>query len=686
MKGRTQNHIRTPSRVLLILTLLVGSAGALAILVPARQAMASEDALGRFEQRRHYRSALNHLHAGRMTSFRRERALLLDYPLLPYLDYAAMARRLSRVTPREVAEFRATWQEQSPVADRLHDAWLRNLARRGEWQTYREHYEPSADPELACLNLLALYHTGDTEHALEQVKDLWLVGYSQPKACDPLFETWVDAGYLDDDLVWQRVGLALEGRKTTLARYLVRFLEPRTQGLAHTFLRVHRSPEVLRRTRDYRADTPRIRQIVAHGLRRLASRDAALAGRLWEYYRPRLAFTAQTASEIEERILVQSARQDALDPDEALELLEGDESPTRAVTEAFARHAIRHQDWPAAQRWLNALPKSLQGRPRWQYWQARAEQGMNHRSGASMLDLNGWPPEAGVEVDLVPPTPPIPESEQALRDLATDRSYYGYMAADYLNLPPRLEHEEPALDPTLVRSVEQEPGLQRALELFVMGDLSNARREWRFATRGMTREEVLAAGQAANLWGWHRRAIQSSIDAAEWDRLNLRFPVAYPELMLVQAKVADLDPGWLYGIARQESAFMPDARSSAGALGLLQVMPRTARITARKYGIPYKQSRELLDPAKNVRIGGTYLGEMLERFDRNRVLATAAYNAGPNRVERWRDALAPSPADIWIESIPLRETRGYVQNVLVFAYIYGERLGLDPMFLLDHER
>jgi soluble lytic murein transglycosylase len=131
---------------------------------------------------------------------------------------------------------------------------------------------------------------------------------------------------------------------------------------------------------------------------------------------------------------------------------------------------------------------------------------------------------------------------------------------------------------------------------------------------------------------------------------------------------------------------MPDARSSAGALGLLQVMPRTARITARKYGIRYKQSRDLLDPAKNVRIGSIYLGEMLERFDRNRVLASAAYNAGPNRVERWLKTIPANPADIWIESIPLRETRNYVQNVLVFAYIYGERLGLDPMFLQDHER
>lgn len=669
---------------------LLASALALMIVVPTPTALGADSAhresQSRFEQRRHYRSALNHLRAGRTTSFRREREKVLDYPLLPYLDYAEMVRRLSQLKPAEVREFRATWQEQSPVADRLYRAWLRNLSRHNQWQTYRDYYEPSGNAELACLNLRAIYRTGDKEEALEEVQDLWLVGHSQPKACDPLFDVWVAAGYLNDDVVWERIRLALEARKTTLARYLVRYMEPGTQGLAHAFVRVHRKPDALRTTRNYRADTPRNREVVAHGLKRLAVRDAPLARRLWEHYGPRLEFTPETAQAIEDRILIQSARQDTLDPEDVLALLEAPEPPAVEVSEALVRHAIRRQAWDAAQQWLKALPDAVEEQPRWQYWHARAEQSLSARQPGSAFDTHGWPPEAGVESDLMPPTPAVAPSERTMRVLAADRSYYGYMAADHLNLPPRLAAKELRLDPTLVRTVEQRPGLQRALELFVMGDLTNARREWRFTTRAMSPDALLAAGQAAMQWGWHRQAIQSTIDTAQWDQLDLRFPIAYPELILVQARAADVDPGWLYGIARQESAFMPDARSAAGALGLLQVMPRTARITARKYGIRYKQSRDLLDPATNVRIGSIYLGEMLERFDRNRVLASAAYNAGPNRVERWLKTVSANPADIWIESIPLRETRNYVQNVLVFAYIYGERLGLDPMFLLDHER
>ena len=688
MKGRLHN-VRAPRRVLTALTASVLSALALAVTTAIPAALATEDepSQSRFEQRRYYRSALNNLVAGRMKSFRRERAKVLDYPLLPYLDYAEKVRRLSRMQPQEVLEFRSTWQGESPVADRLYRAWLRNLARRGQWQTYRDHYEPVGSAELQCLNLRAIYRTGDQEEALEQVEKLWLVGRSQPKACDSLFDAWVAAGYLSDDVAWRRISLALEARKTTLARYLIRYLEPGSQSLAHRYLRVDRTPSALEATRDYRADTVRNRQTIAHGLKRLAARDVALAQRLWEHYGARLEFSSESAREISNRILVQRARQDTLDPKDALPLLAQGQSPALEVSRAFVRHAIRKQDWAAAQQWLNVLPDEVHDHPRWRYWRARADAGLRPRAAdIDSLHGEGWPPEAAAAADLIPPYVNRATSAQALRALATDRSFYGYLAADRLNLAPRLHHQELGLSAELVRAVEHYPGLQRALELFVMGDLTNARREWRFATRALSRQEILAAAQAATQWGWHRQAIQAAIATSHWDDLDLRFPVAYPELILVQARAADVDPGWLYAIARQESAFMPDARSSAGALGLLQVMPRTARITARKYGIPYKRSRELLDPATNVRIGSFYLGEMLERFDRNRVLASAAYNAGPQRVHRWLKDIPANPADIWIESIPLAETRNYVQNVMVFSYIYGVRLGLDPMFLHDRER
>lgn len=656
----------------------------LAIAATPTSARADDDQ-SRFEQRSHYRSALNDLQTGRISSFRHERARLRDYPLLPYLDYAEKARRLSRLRPKEVLAFRKAWRDKSPIAERLYRAWLRNLARRGEWRTYRDHYEHTDDDALECLYLRAMYATGDKEEALEQVEQLWLVGRSQPKECDPLFEAWVDGGYLSDALVWRRIGLALDGGKTTLARYLLRYLDPSSQRLGQSYLHVHRTPSALRNTHQFRADNSRNREIVAHGLRRLALQDASLARRLWKHYSARLAFSPETARALDDHILIQSARQDTIDPSLTASLLAAHERLSPAVSRALTRQAIRARDWSAVSQWLDVLPDDVQQDPRWQYWRARAEEGL-HPELADAVDADPWPPEAGAESDLTPAVPQTAASRQTFRTLASDRSFYGYMAADRLNLPPRLDDEQLDLDADLVHAVEQHPGLQRSLELFVMGDLTDARREWRFAVRSLSPQEVLAAGEAATQWGWHRQAIQSTIDASYRDDLDLRFPVAYPDLILVQARAADVDPGWLYGIARQESAFMPDARSSAGALGILQVMPHTARITARKYGIPYKQSRELLDPAKNLRIGSTYLGEMLERFDRNRVVASAAYNAGPNRVERWVQNLPPSPADVWIESIPFSETRNYVQNVLVYAYIYGVRLGLDPMFLHDNER
>ncbi len=203
---------------------------------------------------------------------------------------------------------------------------------------------------------------------------------------------------------------------------------------------------------------------------------------------------------------------------------------------------------------------------------------------------------------------------------------------------------------------------------------------------GLSDAELLALAEVGRRHGWYRMSIQATIDAEHWDQLDLRFPLAFADTMLGHAERRALQPSWLYAVARQESAFMPDGRSRAGALGVMQVMPSTARRTARRFGIPLSSSWQLLDPETNIAIGTSYLAQMYRRYDGNRVLASAAYNAGPARVDRWLERSAPTPVDVWIESIPFRETRAYVQNVLAYALIYAHRLGIEQPFLYDHER
>ena len=192
----------------------------------------------------------------------------------------------------------------------------------------------------------------------------------------------------------------------------------------------------------------------------------------------------------------------------------------------------------------------------------------------------------------------------------------------------------------------------------------------------MSPEELIAAASLAADWGWHYQAIFAMIGAEYWDDLQVRFPLAYAETLNKAATVNKLKPSLVFAIARQESAFGADVRSPAGAVGLMQLMPATARQTASRGGLSYQSSKDLLNPSANAALGTHYMGSLLQQFSDNRILAIAAYNAGPHRVQQWLKRL-PNEVDhdVFIESIPFKETRNYVQNVLAFAVIYGYRLG-----------
>jgi soluble lytic murein transglycosylase len=260
------------------------------------------------------------------------------------------------------------------------------------------------------------------------------------------------------------------------------------------------------------------------------------------------------------------------------------------------------------------------------------------------------------------------------------------MAADQLGRPYAMERAEADVSDAEIARLKAHPALRRAIELRAIGELPEGRRELYWLMDRLSDRELLVLAEYTRRIGWHRQSIQATIAAEHWDQIDLRFPLAYAETMIANARARDLPPHWLFAVARQESAFMRDARSGAGALGIMQLLPSTARLTARRAGIPFSSQWQLIDEETNIRIGSTYLSEMYERYDRNRILASAAYNAGPGRVDRWVRERDPRPADVFIESIPFRETRGYVQNILAFSLIYAMRLGEEQPFLYEHER
>lgn len=614
----------------------------------------------RAKQRKDYAAAKTALNRRQVKTYNTLVAALKDYPLLPYLEYQDIGNRLNSLPKADVAAFLSAYPD-SYLSDRLSHRWLRTLATRQKWQDYNTFYNPELnDPELACNSLRARLETGD-ETAYDDVAPLWNIAESQSKACDPVFTRWIAAGKLTPELLWERHSKALQAGNTSLASYLSRQMAEPQQKLAALFQDVRRNPGLLAQTTRFSTQSPEMQEIILYGLQRMALTDAPKALVLWQGYDAQQLFEDSKRLETQYHIATRLLRQD--NPEAAETLLSSISQITSTdLTEALIRDSLRKQDWEKAYTWLTRLPVDAQQTERWLYWRARIME---------ELDIK--------EVDG--------QSVQSLYNrVAATRSFYGFLSADKLGYEYRLVDKPMLISPELQHQVEQAPGIQRARELYILGDIYGASREWFHTTRRMKTEEIVAAGRLADRWGWHRQGIQAMIDAEYWDDLQVRFPLAYQEHVATAAKATSVNPLFLFAIARQESAFSPDARSSAGALGLMQLMPATALHTAKSTGIPYSSKHDLLKPEKNIALGSRYLNQLLNQFNGNRILAAAAYNAGPTRVKQWlsKDD-AKLPYDVWIETIPFHETRGYVQNVLSFSVIYGYRTGEKQPFITPLE-
>ncbi|MCY1398517.1 Soluble lytic murein transglycosylase [compost metagenome] len=272
------------------------------------------------------------------------------------------------------------------------------------------------------------------------------------------------------------------------------------------------------------------------------------------------------------------------------------------------------------------------------------------------------------------------------KNVARERDYYGFLAADRVQAPYQLTNKPLHLSQQTINKVRNTPGIRRALEFHARGQIVDGRREWYYVSRHFNRDEMVAQAKLAYDLRWYFPAIRTISQAKYWDDLDIRFPMAHRETLVREAKVRGLHSSWVFAITRQESAFMEDARSSVGAAGLMQLMPATAKETARKFDIPLASPRQVLDPDKNIQLGAAYLSQVHSQFNGNRVLASAAYNAGPGRVRQWLRGANHLSFDVWVESIPFDETRQYVQNVLSYSVIYGHKLNA-PQPLVDwHER
>ena len=582
----------------------------------------------------------------------RLRGVLGDYPLFPYIELARLRANLSRVATTEIETFLAR-HDGEPVTFRLEKQWLRQLARRRQWDKYLERYSGGDSVDLQCLHSRALLETGDEPGALAAAQRLWMAGKSRPKACDPVFEVWLESDRFSPSLAWERFALAMDSGSSRLARYLERFMNPDDRRLAVAWRTVHERPHVVG-TVKLAGEPSRVEAIFVHGLVRLAGRDPAAAVRALAKVEARFDLGPAARAAVARRIgLSFASRHDpqAIDWLWQVDAAYADDHVLRWRAAA----AVFHSKWERVLEATWSMSGEELERERWRYWRARA------------LEATGAAAEARAEFE----------------SLARERDYYGFLAADRVDAVYRFNHRPLVIAPTVMERVAAMPGTQRALEFLALDRRVSARREWHALIGGLGEDELQAASWIAGCREWHGRAILSIARTEERDDLELRFPVVYRDIVESASSRRGLSPAAVYALIRQESAFMPDARSPAGALGLMQIMPHTGRMLMRKAGRKLRRRSQLLSPSLNVDLGTRYIQSLLSKWGGSPVLATASYNAGPHRVRSWLPDKGEVEATVWIDNIPFTETRRYVRRYLAYSTIYQHRLGRQPIRLSE---
>lgn len=598
------------------------------------------------QQRKDYIAAKKALDTKQYKTFGKIANTLKDYPLYPYLRYNYILKRLWKVKDEEVVDFLRRYNDL-PVADYLRTSWLKLLAKRGHWQTFMDHYLPNSNVIMQCYHLQARMKTNNEIFFLEDTRSIWLAGKSLPSQCDVAFGRLYKSDLMTNDLVWKRIRLAMQNNNTSLTNYLSKRLDPEYKKLAKMWINIHNYPYKYT-NKPKLEDNETSREILAHGILRLARKNTAKAVKRLETLQQDYNFTANETAEIERTLAVRAAKNKSKLASKLLDQINNSHVNDQ-VFHYRLRTALKNEDWPTLKKWTTGQPYDIDIDMRWRYWHARS------------LEETGE----------------LEKAKKIFTELAKERDYYGFMAADRINAPYRMNHYPIPENKKEFARIESLPGIKRAYEFFKIGEGYNARREWYHAENKLTTYQMQMAAALVTQWGWHDRAIFAMNRAKAYDNLVLRFPVLFEDIFDKYAKKRKLDRGWVYGLARAESAFIEDVKSPAGALGLMQVMPRTGKETAKSIGMKGFKTYKLKQAKTNIPIGTAYMKQMLDKFNGNIALATAAYNAGPHRVDKWLPKKGCVEPDIWIELIPFNETRKYVRRVLSFANIYDWRLGSE---------
>ncbi|MEO8748626.1 MAG: transglycosylase SLT domain-containing protein [Rhodanobacter sp.] len=618
-----------------LVSLLVGAAW----LLPTHELHAADPAATQ-------RSAFMQAYASAREGGDQWRALaagLTDYPLYPYLQAAALEHDLRQVDQGTVEAYLRRYSGWLP-ADDLQRDFLLELARRRDWNGFSALYQPGLGDALACDALQARLSRGGTLDFDVDLATLWSRA-TLPAACDPVLSAAQAQGLLTAERLWARIdNAAASGQGGTIASLAAWLPADQTVAAQQIALALRDPPAAVAGSAQW-PDTPRYIQAATLALTQLARRQAISADHAWQELQSRFSFSVEQRNQILHALALFHATDF---DDQALTGLVA--LPAAAQSDATrewrARVALARQQWPAVIAALDAMSPGQRQDGEWQYFRARA------------LAATGRDAEARLDYAM----------------LARQPTFFGFLAADQLRQPYAICPSTLAADPQRERDLLANAALRRAFELYAVDLQAYARREWTRALQGADEATRRIAAKLANQRGWYDRAIFTFSSGDALQLYALRFPLASQDGLVVQSRLAGIYPPWAYGILRAESAWMTDARSGADARGLMQLLPSTAAQVAKRNGLDWGGAQTLYDPDVNIALGTRYLAQVAARFDGSTWLASAAYNAGPNRVAQWIAARGELAPDVFVATIPYKETREYVARVMAFSVIYDWRL------------
>ncbi|MFV0573919.1 MAG: transglycosylase SLT domain-containing protein [Vibrio sp.] len=584
------------------------------------------------------------------------RPQIATYPLTPYIDYRVFLLNMENRSPAEVQKFKDDYAT-FPFQGRVSANYLDALARTKQWKTITEFQteEPNGQ-RYQCLYYYANLQQGNKTMAYEGAKKLWLTGKSANSACDPLFDEWAKTGLRTDDLVLDRMVLGYKESNSGLFKFLDGLLVTSDAKQKSKDLQsLYANPAKVVSYSQTVKTTPFSQDLTEAAFSRLISRNTALAAQSYQQ-----VMSAKNIPQEERVELGNTTAAWLMNTDDAGlaqwrdNLLDQEGLPHRL--ERRARISIQNGDWNDLQHWINKMPSDLQASLRWQFWQAKIEMAQGKNS----------------------------QAHDRLRKMLGQRDFYSAAAAHVLGEPIR--YEAKVLTNDTASLAKDAPALYRIEEMIAVDKIQAAKSEWRWLLSHSTQPEKMALAKYAYDEHWHNFAVVGTIEADMWDYISLRFPIAHRWWFDFYSKKNNVPFITLMSVARQESAMDVLAGSPVGARGLMQIMPATAAHTAKVHKLQYNGANDLYKPEKNIEIGSAYLSGLMDTYSQNRIYSFAAYNAGPGRVKQWR-ARTDEKIDAFgfIEAIPFDETRGYVQNILMFETYYRNLLGESGSFLTSSE-